>query len=83
MQKYNIPNGAEMGTRMNQIRNWLDTSASQWSAGQRHLDEGTAERAYWHMGYLAALNDAQAVYAVPATDAHRTYASSGSPLKVK
>lgn len=68
MQKYYVPSDAEMSARMNQIRHWLDTSASQWSAGQRHLDEGTAERAYWHMGYLAALNDAHAVHAGAASD---------------
>ena len=24
---------------------------------QKHFDEGTAERAYWHYGYMAALKD--------------------------
>lgn len=63
MQQYANPSAVEMAARMNQIRQWLDTSAAQWCSEQRHLDEGTAERAYWHMGYLAALADAQAMCA--------------------
>jgi hypothetical protein len=30
-------------------------------AEQGHLNEGTAERAYWHYGYMVALNDALSI----------------------
>jgi hypothetical protein len=43
--------------RADELRSWLDENAPQCSEEQRHLDEGTAERAYWHYGYLSALQD--------------------------
>lgn len=49
------------------IRNIAERAANQcaWVAGnaphvtveQKHLDEGSAERAYWHYGYMVALRD--------------------------
>ena len=43
--------------RADELRSWLDVNAPQCREEQRHLDEGTAERAYWHYGYLSALQD--------------------------
>jgi hypothetical protein len=41
-----------------------EAGLTQWCAGwrhllneQRHCEEGTPERAYWHHGYLMALRD--------------------------
>lgn len=39
------------------IREWLDEAAPLAAVEQRHLDEGSPERAYWHHGYQAALTD--------------------------
>ena len=43
--------------RRDAIRDWLDDEAPYTDADQRHLDSDSAERAYWHHGYQAALND--------------------------
>jgi len=43
------------------------------AARQAHLDEGTSARAYWHMGYAAALRDIGGMIArscASATPAH-------------
>jgi len=39
------------------LREWLVDNAPYAAADQRHLDENTPERAYWHHGYQSALND--------------------------
>ena len=39
------------------VMEWLQKENPQCFAEQRHLDGGTAERLYWHLGYLSALND--------------------------
>ena len=43
--------------RRDEIRQWLDDEAPYTAADQRHLDAHTPERAYWHHGYQAALDD--------------------------
>ncbi|MFA5950120.1 MAG: hypothetical protein WC807_07540 [Hyphomicrobium sp.] len=43
--------------RRDNIREWLDEEAPYTDVDQRHLDAHTPERAYWHHGYQAALND--------------------------
>jgi hypothetical protein len=40
---------------------WIEDEAPYARFDQRHLDRGTPERAYWHLGYLAALQDALAL----------------------
>lgn len=45
--------------RIEGIAAWLAENAATCSADQKHLDEGTAERQYWHYGYLVALRDMQ------------------------
>lgn len=39
------------------IRDWIEEEAPYSLADQGHLVENTAERAYWHHGYQAALDD--------------------------
>lgn len=46
-----------MQFRADGIKEWLDETAPYVFADQRHLDENTPERAYWHYGYRAALLD--------------------------
>jgi hypothetical protein len=38
------------------LTEWLEENAPEIGE-QRHLDEGSRERAYWHYGYLIALRD--------------------------
>jgi hypothetical protein len=50
-------NIALLQRRRDGIRQWLDDEAPYTAADQRHLDQNTPERAYWHHGYQAALDD--------------------------
>jgi hypothetical protein len=43
--------------RRDDIREWLDIEAPFTDVDQKHLDADTPERAYWHLGYQAALAD--------------------------
>ena len=43
--------------RRDGIREWLQDEAPHAAADQKHLEEASPERAYWHHGYQAALND--------------------------
>jgi len=43
--------------RRDEIKNWLADEAPFTFSDQKHLDANTPERAYWHHGYQAALND--------------------------
>ena len=40
---------------------WLRANAPQVVAEQKHLDENTTERAYWHYGYMVALRDIEKI----------------------
>ena len=48
---------ASIDARIAQVRAWLGDEAPYAIADQKHLDEYTPERAYWHYGYLCALQD--------------------------
>lgn len=43
--------------RISGILEWLKENAPEISEEQKHLDAGSAERAYWHYGYAMALRD--------------------------
>jgi hypothetical protein len=43
--------------RRDRIREWLEGQAAYTGTEQKHLDPDTPERAYWHHGYQAALDD--------------------------
>lgn len=43
--------------RADGLEKWLRENAPTCSEEQKHLDQGSAERAYWHHGYLSALRD--------------------------
>ena len=43
--------------RKKDLADWLAQNAPQCAAEQKHLEEGSQERAYWHYGYLVALRD--------------------------
>ena len=55
-----LPDAADLiQRRIDNISAWLAENAPDCRGDQKHLDEGTAERAYWHYGYLIALRDIQ------------------------
>jgi len=41
--------------RKDDLRDWI--KADTRHSDQKHLDDGTAERLYWHTGYVSALSD--------------------------
>ena len=43
--------------RIESLTTWLKMECPKIAAEQKHLDDETAERAYWHYGYLVALRD--------------------------
>lgn len=45
--------------RQLEIVEWLRENAPNVDVEQKHLDAESAERAYWHYGYAAALKDIQ------------------------
>lgn len=44
-------------SRIEPLGTWLREEAAEACEGAKHLDAGTQERAYWHIGYHAALTD--------------------------
>lgn len=54
---------ATLMERIEPLQNWLCEEAAQACGEARHLDAGTQERTYWHIGYHAALTDIAALLA--------------------
>lgn len=50
-------NIALLAERRDRIREWLSQQPENTDVEQKHLDCGSSERAYWHHGYQAAIND--------------------------
>jgi hypothetical protein len=48
---------SDIERRIKDTADWLKKNGGNFSAEQRHLDEGSQERVYWHYGYLVALKD--------------------------
>jgi hypothetical protein len=68
-------NIGQIRRRRDGIREWLDEEAPLTAVEQKHLDEGSPERAYWHHGYQAALTDVMDML----TSADQIYDSVGIP----
>lgn len=49
---------SKLEKRRDDIAAWLAENCPYVVADQKHLDENSPERAYWHYGYLVALRDA-------------------------
>ncbi len=47
--------------RAEMLEKWLAENHPECVELQEHLDMETPERAYWHYGYMAALNDVVAL----------------------
>lgn len=48
---------ADLMTRLDGQQEWLFRNHPEVFTEQKHLDEGSIERAYWHYGYMVALRD--------------------------
>ena len=46
-----------IGERANQLAAWICENSAECISEQRHLNEGSRERAYWQYGYMVALRD--------------------------
>lgn len=44
-------------SRRESIVQWLDENSPYAAADQLHLDAGSTEQAYWHLGYATAMSD--------------------------
>ena len=55
-----------LGQRVKTMETWLQNDAAAVARrDQRHLDGGSHEQAYWHLGYYAALRDISSAVAGP------------------
>lgn len=48
---------SNLTSRLDVVAAWLYEHAPYADADQKHLDAGSPEQAYWHLGYTAALCD--------------------------
>jgi hypothetical protein len=48
---------AKLQKRADGIDKWLHEIGSRCKSEQRHCDDGTVEREYWHYGYMMAIKD--------------------------
>lgn len=48
---------SRLDKRVEGITEWLGDEAPYVMADQKHLTENTPERAYWHYGYMIAIQD--------------------------
>lgn len=49
---------SQIEERIEGIREWLKKEAPECFIQQKHTEEGTQERIYWHHGYMMGLRDA-------------------------
>lgn len=57
----------QLRRRYEETRDWLEDNAPECFDEQRHLDDGSKERAYWHYGYMMALRDVLALFGSAST----------------
>ena len=61
---------AVLEKRRDDLAEGLQNTAPECDREQRHLDEGTEARAYWHFGCLVAVKDALALLGKTNTTRH-------------
>jgi hypothetical protein len=66
--------------RIEPLQAWLSTECGSAAVCDKHLDAGSPERVYWHVGYHAALKDVAALLAEKELRTENT--SKPSPLVV-
>ena len=60
MTKHYSIEGAQIqaiSSKAEALKQWLAENAPGCAISQMHLEQGTAEQAYWHYGYFCALRD--------------------------
>jgi hypothetical protein len=50
-----------LSDKANALTRWLTEHAPYCESSQKHLDAGTVEQAYWHYGYVCAIQDVLAI----------------------
>jgi hypothetical protein len=63
---------AYLEKRRSKLIAWLKREDPNCFTEQRHLEEGAGERAYWHYGYLIALQDTLQLLSQKSAKALRT-----------
>jgi hypothetical protein len=53
---------AKIELRIRDLSKWLEENAPNCGTDQKHLEEGSQERAYWHFGYMVALRDTLRIF---------------------
>jgi hypothetical protein len=59
-----------LGDRIRGLEKWLRENAPECVEEQRHLNQGTPERVYWHYGYLVALRDVRGFFLRRCSELH-------------
>jgi len=75
-----------VGQRIEQVSEWLEGTAPLCASEQKHLEEGSQERAYWHYGYVVALREVLRLLTTGSTevaDLSLTRRESNAPLEVE
>ena len=57
-------------SRRDDLMSWLAENGMVCEREQRHLDDGTEARTYWHFGYLMAVKDVLALLGNTSTSRH-------------
>jgi hypothetical protein len=64
--------------RIKDTAEWLKKNGGNFSSEQKHLDEGSQERIYWHYGYLVALKDMMRFLTGEAPPSRKSYKPDSS-----
>lgn len=65
--------------RERDLAEWLQINAPQCFSEQRHCEECSQERVYWHYGYLMALRDVASLLQGETTQDRRGNGDSAQP----
>jgi hypothetical protein len=69
----------KINERCNELKYWIAANAPQCLIEEKHLTEGSPERAYWAHGYLTGLMDVLRLFSRGIAD--QEYGSRGSNRK--
>lgn len=72
---------AKIENRIRDLSVWLEENATDCRAEQKHLEEGSHERAYWHYGYMVALRDTLALLTGERRTGHAASSADTSGLR--
>jgi hypothetical protein len=58
MTRENKETITQLRVRIRELTQWLQQECPHCFTEQKHLEQDSSERCYWHMGYMSALTDA-------------------------